>query len=363
MFVFQSQFSIWPVCVNASHMFLSAFWPMSDKFTWTQEYRRTWEEDHQERLQHVFMKNNTLESGRKGLIRHTLFIIDTSSSIEKPEFIPTVRHHITHLIPKFIDRFKLLNPLSILSFISCQDMLIRYTKHFDPKLLLNTVGAGSFSFLNSLHSAISILKRSKYFRECVLITASIGTKDMLDPGSVLADLLKYHIKLNIISICGEIKLFKHFAESTAGKLIVPLNLSHFEIQLDEFTRPVQLASKTTSLVRLGFPNKIEMPSLCICHLDFHVELWECPNCHSLSCSIPVQCYICELQLVSAVDLAKTSHFIYSSKYLSPATGICTSCAKNAVASCDECGTLYCSDCCDIVSNSLLFCPFCTTNTT
>lgn len=334
---------------------------MEGKFTWTQEYRRTWDEDHVEATKEISVGRHSYEAGKKNLIRHVLVAIDTSASIEKPEFVPTVRHHITQNLPKFVDKFRNLNPLSTMTFISCRDTFMQYSKGFDVGALLCNVGCGSFSLLNCLLSAISILKKSRFARECLIITASIGTKDCDSYESALVLLKKYNIRVNILSICGEVTVFGKIVALTGGKLIVPLNLGHFEAVLEEFTMPLPALEAASVLVRLGFPKKYNSPGLCMCHLTLQNELYECPNCRAFSCSLPSQCYICELQLVSAMDIVKTSHFLYPLFQLALGEGICVVCSSSATKKCQSCVSVYCVECAEMISNDLLFCPFCELN--
>lgn len=128
---------------------------MESKFSWTQEYKRSWEEDNKNttNMQRTNMKK--FNQNRKSIIRHVLVAIDTSISIEKNDYIPSVRSAISMSIPKYVEKFKIQNPLSILNFVTCKSRFERFSKDYNQEYLLNTIGDEDFSFLNCLNQVLN----------------------------------------------------------------------------------------------------------------------------------------------------------------------------------------------------------------
>lgn len=332
--------------------------PMEDKFTWTREYRKSWEEEAGEAKTSLLSPTRKYSPNRKNIIRHLHIAIDTSASIEKPDYLPTIRNQITNHLPPFIGCFHSMNPLSILSFMTCRDTFKRYSKTFEPAELLGTVGSGSFSLFNCLRAAVEILKCSSYVRECLLVTASIGTMDSASCDEILHDARRHGIRVSIISICGEVTVFKKAAELTGGLFLVPLNSNHFEMILNDFAFPLESSETTNTLVKFGFPTSAGARGLCCCHLSFHDDLQECPVCRARVCSLPVQCPICETQLISPLNISKSYHYMYPLKPFAAATGTCRCCQKEGARKCTDCESVYCTSCSDFLCADLNFCLYC-----
>ncbi|KAM0680283.1 hypothetical protein GINT2_001669 [Glugoides intestinalis] len=332
---------------------------MEPTFSWTQEYRRSWEESAKNIKKKVTIQKKTFNPNKKSIIRHLIVCVDVSSSIEKQDYIPTVRNILSKKLQPFLKRFKDENPLSIVSFLTCRTTFDKYSRVFDPHLMMNTVGTGDFSFLNCLKSAAEFLGNSTYNKEVLIITASTGTKDYGEYDQVVVDLKKKNIKVSMISICGEITLFKKIVAFTNGVFSVPQDSNHFEIILNKFTEPLEYLEPTSCLVKLGFPELIAEPGICNCHLNFETSLYECPVCKSFICKLPNQCPTCDTQLVSPIDISKSYYFMYP---LKPFEGIeqgrCRKCNELAASSCTECKSLYCTACSRFMEEELQFCIYC-----
>lgn len=332
---------------------------MESKFSWTQAYRRSWE-DESKNLKDLERKfHKSASHNRKSIIRHLLFAIDTSFSIEKNDYIPSVRSALAGFIQNFVEKFKKQNPLSIINFFTCKNKFEKFSKDFNQNHLLSTIGSENFSFLNCLKSGIELLKEISYVRELLIVTASINTRDSGVYDSVFHDIKKYNIKVNIISICGEVTIFKKVCAFSNGEFIVPLNYNDLECVLNKFTEPLECSDTTTSLVKLGFPSDPTNPGICTCHLKFSNKLYECPCCKTMICSLPTQCPICELQLVTSMHISKSYYYQYPLKPLNICTtGFCKKCNKKSKYQCQNCNNVYCEECGDFVQDELNFCIYC-----
>lgn len=332
---------------------------MESKFSWTQEYRRSWEEDVKTQKINGSYEARSFNPNRKCIIRHLLVSIDTSSSIEKSDYVPTVRNIVANAIPRFAELFRTSNPLSIMSFITCRNVFEKHSKSFDADVLLNTVGSKDFSFLNCLKSGIEFLKDTTYTRELLIITASIGTKDSGAYDRAVQDIKKYGIKVNVVSICGEVTLFKKICEMSGGLFFVPMDPYHLDRILARFTEPLESLESTSNLVKLGFPRLYQVNGICSCHLKFERGLYECPVCRTYVCSLPAQCPICETQLVTPLSISKSYYFLYPLKpFDSCDDGICKKCGSPSKSKCPECRNTYCAECDYFLHKELNFCVFC-----
>jgi transcription initiation factor TFIIH subunit 2 len=113
------------------------------------------------------------------------------------------------------------------------------------------------------------------------------------------------------------------------------------------------------LVKLGFPNDPVFSGICTCHLKFGNKLYECPDCKTLICSLPTQCPICELQLVTPMHISKSYYYQYPLKPFDIfLDGKCNKCNKVSKYCCEKCKGLYCQECGDFVQNELNFCIYC-----
>lgn len=335
---------------------------MNKKFSWEKEYRRTWEDTLETReAEHTQPYRTEYNPYVKGVIRHLHVVIDTSSSIDKADFLPTFRSNITKVLKLFIPLFYRENPLSILTFLSVRDISDMYCNNpnVNISMFLNKTGSGTFSLLNALKSSIEILKEDKYVKEILLITGSLSTKDHSNFDDVVLDLKRLNIKVHIVSLCGEITIYKKLCKITKGKFSVPVDVDHLSFILNGFCTPSESKSSTLNLVQLGFPTVVYEPLVCACHLKVYKSVYECPVCKASVCSLPIKCPICETQLVSTIHLTRTYHHMYPLKPFNDApAGACVICSKDASVSCGECNTLYCSECDTYLHNYINFCPFC-----
>ncbi|KAL6122720.1 hypothetical protein NUSPORA_00249 [Nucleospora cyclopteri] len=331
---------------------------MANKFSWTEEYRKTWDEEKDvlEGKNEKYVKE--FNPNRKNIIRHLLVVVDTSESIEKNDYLPTIRYKIITAIPHFIKEFKKANPLSSLSFMTVSNLFEHFSKDFDAKML-GKIGKSKFSLLNCLKSVEKFMKNCKYPKETVIVTGSIGSHDEEPLNKILETLQKHKIKINIVSLCGEVTLFKNVCKSTNGELIVPVSAFDLEAILNSFISPSESFEQKCTLLEIGFPKKMQTPHLCLCHLNFNNDVFECPQCEAPICSIPRQCPICELMLISPLSICKSNVMCYPlENFVKVEQDICKVCNKEGILQCSKCKSIFCNDCNQKIHNLLMFCPYC-----
>jgi transcription initiation factor TFIIH subunit 2 len=333
---------------------------MDKEFSWTREYKRSWEENTESKKIDFSISSRKFTENKKSIIRHLLVCIDTSASIEKSDYIPTIRGAISETLPEFSKNFRNSNPLSSLNFLTCKDVFEKYSTEFDSGSLLSLIGSDQFSFLNCVKSGIEFLRNSSYNKEILIITSSIGTRDSGDYDQVINDVKKSGMKISVISICGEVSLFKKMTQISNGLFYVPVDRHHFEIILNYFIEPLECLESTSSLIKLGFPQPILEPGVCTCHLQFHKTLLECPICKTSVCSLPCQCPICSIQLVSPINISKSYYFMYPLKpFECDPSGLCKKCSNASSNKCPDCSSFYCEECYLFLERDLNFCIYCT----
>jgi transcription initiation factor TFIIH subunit 2 len=335
---------------------------MSKRFSWEQEYKRTWEDPaHRGIGEFIRDTDAAFSNNRKGVIRHFHVVVDTSVTIDKSCFLPTFRTNIAKILEEFVPSFYAENPLSVLSFLSARDVSERYCSDADIDVheFLGQTGSGWFSLLNGLEASVELMRDVSYVKEILVITASISTRDPGGYTEVLERLKRCNIKVHFISLCGEVTLFKSISRATDGRFNVPVDLGHFASIMGSFCYPSDFYGSTVDLIRLGFPRAVDEANVCSCHLEVHSHGYECPVCSAFVCSLPVLCPICGAQLVSTLNLIRSYHFLYPLEPFSAASGArCRICSSEGRYECGRCHSPYCDACNRSIHNNLNFCVFC-----
>lgn len=333
--------------------------PMNDKFSWTQEYVKSWDKKIEEVQDISFQRINNYNPYKKNIIRHLHICIDSSEAIEKSDYLPTIRNKINNVMGGFINHFNAMNPLSVLSYSLNSDVFQKYTKSFSASTFLNMIGEKSFSLVNCLESVVEVFKNSSYNRECLMIISAISTKDNGSLNSVLDEIKRLNIKIHIISISGEVTVFKNVCAITNGLFYVPVNAEHFEMILKSFGDAHESIETTNNLIRLGFPEMSGNMGVCCCHLMFQEDLYECPSCGAYVCSLPVWCPICSMQLVSSTSIVRCYWSMYPLEpYSVDENGTCRMCSEESKERCNECNNCFCGKCASYMHQDLGFCVFC-----
>ncbi|ADM11313.1 RNA polymerase II transcription initiation/nucleotide excision repair factor TFIIH subunit SSL1 [Encephalitozoon intestinalis ATCC 50506] len=335
---------------------------MAKQFSWEQEYKRTWEDRSDRKVNEfntetgIFYSNN-----RKGIVRHLHVIIDVSEAIDKSDFLPTFRTNVAKILEGFIPSFYSENPLSTLSFLSVRDVCVKYISSMDMDIhaFLGQTGSKWFSLLNGLEGSVEIIKNTTHVKEILVIVASTSTRDPHGYTEVLTKLKVHNIKVHFISLCGEVTLYKSISKATEGRFYVPVDVGHLSIIMKELSHPTDFNGTTLSLVKIGFPLPVIEPSVCACHLEMKSAGYECPVCKTMVCSLPVSCPICNTQLVSTLNLSKSLRFLYPLKpFIEKEGKMCRICQSKGGYQCELCKSIFCNSCNGFVHNTLSFCIYC-----
>uniref|UniRef100_A0A915Q771 VWFA domain-containing protein n=1 Tax=Setaria digitata TaxID=48799 RepID=A0A915Q771_9BILA len=342
--------------------------------------------------------NNRPAKVRLGIMRYMYIIIDCSFAMADKSLQPSRLAVTIKVLNQFLDKFSEQNPISQVGIIICKDKraerLISLTGNVRlVKESLSTITEalchGEFSLHNGLMAAIRSLQSKVWCalylsfslnnlfssypghasREVILIVASLST---CDPSSIFGtfELLKrYHIRCSVISLSAEVFVFKKLCSTTSGRHGVVLDSAHFEVILNEHTNPpTSSRNAESSVVRMGFPahESIDFPSFCLCHQSEirppNGRGFFCPQCGARYCSLPVECRVCKLTLISAPQLARSLHNLLplpAFEEVDTTEGICFACIRQLDDKsfvCKSCKSTFCIDCDALLHESLQICP-------
>uniref|UniRef100_A0A0N5AMW4 General transcription factor IIH subunit n=1 Tax=Syphacia muris TaxID=451379 RepID=A0A0N5AMW4_9BILA len=318
---------------------------------------------------------------RLGIMRYMYIIIDCSSAMAEKAFSSTRLNVTLKALGQFIEKFSEANPISQLGVIVCKDKrterLIPLTgnvRHIKEAIfsLTELCCRGEFSLQNSLILALKNLP-GYASREVVAIIANLSTCDPSNIFSTFEVMLKRnHVQCSVIGLNAEVFVYKKLATTTSGRYDVVLDKPHLEVLLSEYINPPKAGKNfETSVVRMGFPSRqnIVEPTFCLCHQS---ELRQplgrgflCPQCGARYCSLPIECRICRLTLISAPQLARSFLHLLplaAFKEIDSVSGTnCFGCRRfldEKCFSCKKCEAVYCLDCDLLLHESLQLCPAC-----
>ncbi|UYV81913.1 GTF2H2 [Cordylochernes scorpioides] len=239
--------------------------------------------------------------------------------------------------------------------------------------------------------------------------------------SAMMELKNLSIRVSIVGLSAELFICKRISSETKGTYEVALDDSHLQeallvhvspplalqtqdsclmkmglIKIEHIVLPKQKNLKretatalvhvhlwdTTVLFRhvggdVGFPTYQEntKPAMCYCHLDTKEpdEGWSttgyfCPQCQSKYCTLPIECKVCGLTLVSATHLARSYHHLFpidnyeEVPFADVHERVCYGCQdvlkEKMVSQCPQCSRIFCLECDVFVHSSLHVCPGC-----
>lgn len=183
------------------------------------------------------------------------------------------------------------------------------------------------------------------------------------------------------------KFVFQFCDHT-GSYAAVLDGAHYRDQLMQHIEP-PLASRTqeNSLIKMGFPHmehedgKDPPLTMCMCHIDntddpskLTTGGFNCPQCASKYCELPLECLSCGLTLVSAPHLARSYHHLFpignfvecpyrrqtDKCYACQKVFIDNSAADKTIYRCPKCQQYFCMDCDIFIHETLHTCVGCAT---
>lgn len=299
----------------------------------------------------------------------------------------------------FIEEFFDQNPISHAGFIFLKDKRAEKVsdlagtarKHMSTIKSLSKMSlSGEPSLQNGLELALQTLRLipSHASREIIVIMSSLTTCDPTDIFETIDKLKKEGIRCSVISLSAEVHVYRHLCNQTGGVHGAVLDDAHYRDQLMQHIDPPPAAqTQENSLIKMGFPyvqkDEGQVPALamCMCHIDSVDEPskldtggYNCPQCNSKYCELPVECLSCGLTLVSAPHLARSYHHLFPVANFKEVpfenqADKCYACQKlfggekssdKAIFQCGPCEQYFCIDCDIFIHETLHACVGCTT---
>nr|CAG4637001.1 EOG090X05VA [Ceriodaphnia reticulata]SVE72927.1 EOG090X05VA [Ceriodaphnia reticulata] len=386
------------------------------EYRWESGYEKTWEaikEDDDgllesnvaELVARAKRKRAALKASgaiQLGMMRHLFIIVDSSECMFLQDLKPTRFLCVLKLLEIFVHEFFDLNPISQLGILTTKlkrsDKITvlagNQKKHIETlQQLRNSSCEGEPSLQNSLEMAINGLKNmpAHTSREVLVLFGSLTTCDPGDIQQTIKSLKEHNIRVSIIGLAAEVRICREIAKKTGGTYSVLLDDHHLkELILNQVQPPAVAGAMEASLVKMGFPGGTtsaqdggavsdsaadHAPAYCLCHIENeNANLvgsngYNCPQCGSRYCELPVECKQCGLTLVSAPHLARSYHHLFPIKpfiereYIPEMTS-CFACAKTLseaepnVYECGICHQIVCLDCDLFIRETLHTCPGC-----
>ncbi|KAI8323260.1 TFIIH basal transcription factor complex, subunit SSL1 [Martensiomyces pterosporus] len=372
-------------------------------YAWEEEYKRSWDviqEDEsgslqsavqgiQEQLKRKRRLRDT-EAIQRGIIRHVVLVIDGSESMGARDMRPTRILATLQLLESFVGEYFDQNPISQLAIISTKDGLAEKLTDLsgNPIDHINALRdksnrdlAGEPSLQNALELAMHTLRRAPTHgsKEIVCIFGSLTTCDPGDIEQTLQALKHAEVRVSMVQLAAEVFVFKRICKETKGLFAVAADENNLKETLFECIPPPPVVSSkaTSDMIQMGFPiraNNGDVPTPCACHHELSFTGYICPRCLSKVCTLPTDCDVCGLPLVSAPHLARSYHHLFPEENFkevpaeeSTREKACFGCEAElggavAVGSgryqCPKCKHDFCLDCDIFVHETLHNCPGC-----
>ncbi|OMJ29662.1 General transcription factor IIH subunit 2 [Smittium culicis] len=226
---------------------------------------------------------------------------------------------------------------------------------------------------------------SEFFEQNPL--GSLTSTDPSDINSTISDLINENIRVSIVEMSAEVFIFKKICTDTNGTFSVAINEAHFRELVLEFISPPPIfnANSDAHLITMGFATSIHdsTPTFCSCHFKLSLDGYLCPRCNSKVCSLPSNCDVCGLSLVSSPHLSRSYHHLFPTKAFKElvppkeSLSYCYSCMEplsdsikalnnqkpdasipEELFQCPKCLNVFCLDCDLYIHETVHNCPGC-----
>lgn len=272
---------------------------------------------------------------QRGIIRHTLLILDLSTAMTEKDLRPTRFLLTINYTVSFVTEFFEQNPISQLGILGMKDgiatrisdMSGNPNDHINAvKALRGTEPKGNPSLQNALEMARAALYHtpSHGTREVVIILGALLSSDPGDIHDTIRNCVKDKIRVSIIGlaarmhICSEIVKRTNGGDESAYGVAID-EVSYRELLMNITTPPVVRATdremqerNKAALLMMGFPSRVveETPTLCACHGNLTRGGYLCSRCKAKVCGLPATCPTCDLTLILSTHLARSYHHLF-----------------------------------------------------
>ncbi|SJX65704.1 probable SSL1-TFIIH subunit (transcription initiation factor), factor B [Sporisorium reilianum f. sp. reilianum] len=332
-------------------------------YSWEATYKRSWDavaEDDSGSLESAV--RSMIEGSKRrrvlkdvapvqrGIIRHLVLLIDLSASMLEKDMRPNRFDVTLQYAREFVGEYFDQNPIGQLSIIGTRQGIaerlammggntVDHTASLSNKRRLEPRGEPSLQ--NALEMARSSLVHlpASNSREILAIFGSLTT---CDPGNIhdtIGTLVKDNIRVSIVHLAAEVKVFKDVCTRTGGTFSVALNEGHFHDSLFELVPPPAVEGPRRSkrrsgaatngaaadgedeeevhngvdLLQMAFPLRLPAhaaPTLCACHSRSRGSGYVCPRCGVKVCDVPTDCPVCGITIVMSTHLARSYHHLF-----------------------------------------------------
>ncbi|KAJ2158579.1 hypothetical protein GGF46_003671 [Coemansia sp. RSA 552] len=309
-------------------------------YAWEEEYKRSWDVIQEDASGSIQSSVEGISDQRKrrrrrirdtaavqrGIIRHTIVILDQSEAMAVRDMTPSRIHAALGLLEAFVGEFFDQNPISQLSLITTKDGLAETLTELSGNPMdhitalrakVNRDVAGEPSLQNALELGMHALRRAPAhgLREIICLFGSLTTCDPGDIEQTLTALKHAEVRVSMVHLAAEVYVFKKICRQTQGGFAVASDADDMKDALFESVPPPPVPTEraTMDMVLMGFPLKTRstaVPLPCVCHHELSFEGFICPRCKSKVCSLPTDCDVCGLPLVSAPHLARSYHHLF-----------------------------------------------------
>ncbi|SAM85529.1 probable SSL1-TFIIH subunit (transcription initiation factor), factor B [Ustilago bromivora] len=332
-------------------------------YSWEETYKRSWDavaEDDSGSLESAVRqmiegskRRRTLKDVapvQRGIIRHLVLLIDFSASMLEKDMRPNRFDVTLQYAKEFVMEYFDQNPIGQLSVIGTREGIaerlammggntVDHTTSLSNKRRLEPRGEPSLQ--NALEMARSSLVHlpASNSREILAIFGSLTT---CDPGNIhdtINTLVKDNIRVSIVHLAAEVKVFKDVCTRTGGTFSVALNEGHFHDSLFEHVPPPAVegprrpkrriiaasgngavtteeeeeVANGVDLLQMAFPLRLPAhaaPTLCACHSRSRGSGYLCPRCGVKVCDVPTDCPVCGITIVMSTHLARSYHHLF-----------------------------------------------------
>ncbi|KAF2156174.1 TFIIH basal transcription factor complex, subunit SSL1 [Myriangium duriaei CBS 260.36] len=272
---------------------------------------------------------------QRGIIRHTLLILDLSTAMAEKDLRPTRFLLTISYTIAFVTEFFEQNPISQLGILGMRDgVAVRISEmsgnpndHITAvKALRGTDPKGNPSLQNALEMARAALYHtpSHGTREVVIVLGALLSSDPGDIHDTIRSCVKDKIRVNIIGLAARMHICTEIVRRTnggddSGYNVAVDEVSYRELLMGITTPPVVRATdkemqerNNAALLMMGFPSRVleETPTLCACHGNLTRGGYLCSRCKAKVCGLPATCPTCDLTLILSTHLARSYHHLF-----------------------------------------------------
>jgi transcription initiation factor TFIIH subunit 2 len=362
--------------------------------------------ERQKQIARKRRRDDGLRGVRRGIIRYSVLILDTSSGMDNTDLKPSRSEVVCSACCEYIREYFDQNPISQMAIVTTRDSSAKKlsglssnpNQHIDAVQEALRLGPyGDASLQNALDLARALLSTVPAYGDREILVA-FGSLSTCDPGNIHATigaLVPEKIRCSAIGLGAEIHILRAMADVTSGTYFVAMNEEHVGELLSAHVVPPPTTSRrvSASLIRMGFPvlRRLSEYRPCINNVDLKRRVgFQCPRCAAWLSDMPCECILCGLMLVSSPHLARSYHHLFPVPKFLPVTKVrdatsegggksailvtkeirtpvvtrCTGCLRllpfetSLQVQCPRCKQIFCIDCDTFVHDALHHCPSC-----